>query len=319
MFEDSPVFGNFKLCLQSAVCHRGRSVDSGHYVSVVRHPGAEISPVNGSSSNLGSETASKDRWMRLDDLAKERVAFVNVEEFLRKESPYLLFYQVQPIEGDPGNIVDTRRTAELDGPPSYTESEYRYSGVGDQSWSFHDNLGTSGNSKLSRKPSQDEAAFQEPRPRSSRMAERPNSMFIAKPSANSDNFLGLSNSPGRANATELSPPVASHGDLRGRPARRNSSNGLSRSLSRFAGKLKKDKGDDVVTRIGAVSIGRESSTTRIGSSETYDETRQKRDSREKHGYGSVEGATSEHIEYADDRKEKEKQKAEKPERQCLLM
>lgn len=292
-------------------------MDSGHYVSIVRCPGAEMLAVNGSASNMGSKTSSPDRWMRLDDLAKERVAFVDVEEFLRKESPYLLFYQVQPIEGDSGNITDVRRSGESDGLPSYTESEYRYSGVSDRPWSFHENNGTSGNSTSSRKPSQDEAVFQEAQARSSRMSERPKSMFIAKPSASSDLVLGLSSSPGRAHASELSLSVASQADLRGRPTRRNSTNGLSRSLSRFAGKLKKDKGDDVVAKSGAVGLGRESSTIRTGNSDPHSETKQKPDGKEKHRHGRAEGATSEHIQHADHRKEKHR--AEKPERQCLLM
>ena len=292
-------------------------MDSGHYVSIVRSPGAEMLPANGSPSSMGYTTSSTDRWVRLDDLAKERVAFVDVEEFLRKESPYLLFYQVQPIEGDSGHIIDTRRIAESDGLPSYSESEYRYSGVSDRPWSSHDNIGTSGNSIISRKPSRDEAVLQESQPRASQISERPNSTFVAKPMTTSDLVLGLSGSPGRAHAAELNLPGASYGDLRGRPAHRNSTMGLSRSLSRLAVKLKKDKGDDVVTKTGAVGIGRESSTTRTVNSDQHDESKQKRDSKEKHGHRSMEGATSTHIEYADHRKEKHR--GEKPERQCLLM
>ena len=317
MFEDSPVFGNFKLCLQSAVCHRGRSVDSGHYISIVRSAGASALAVNGSSSNVGSQISSGDRWMRLDDLAKERVAFVDVDDFLQKESPYLLFYQVQPIEGNPGTITNSRRTAELDGLPSYTESESRYSGVSDRPRSFHDNIGTGGTSTISPNPSPDEAVVREPPSRSSRTSERPHTMFIATPNANSDIVPRLSSSPGRGHAAELGLPAALHGDYRGRPARRNSTNGLSRSLSRLAVKLKKDRGDDVVTKTGAVGIGRGSSATLTGNSDQYDETKPKRDGREKYGDRRAEGATSENIEPADHRKEKHR--GDKPERQCLLM
>ena len=317
MFEDSPVFGNFKLCLQSAVCHRGRSVDSGHYVSIVRSPGATMLPVDGSSSSVGFQTISRDRWMRLDDLDKERVAFVDVEGFLQKESPYLLFYQVQPVEGDPGNILHTRRMAESDGLPSYAESEIRYSGVGDRPRSFHGNIGTSGNSTISRKPSHDEAVARESPSRSRRTNERPHTMFIATPSANSDIVPRLSSSPGRAHPPELGLPVALHGDRQGRPARRNSTNGLSRSLSRLAVKLKKDRGDDTVSKTGAVGTGRGSSTALMGNSDSNDESKQKRNSKDTYDDRRVEGGTSEHIEYADHRKEK--QRGEKPERQCLLM
>lgn len=292
-------------------------MDSGHYISIVRSSGASALPVNGSSSNVGSQLSSGDRWMRLDDLAKERVAFVDVDDFLQKESPYLLFYQVQPVEGDLGNITNNRRPAESDGLPSYTESESRYSIASDRPWSFHDNIGTRGTPTISQKPSQDEAVGREPPSRSSRTSERPHTMFIATPNANSDIVPRLSSSPGRAHAAELGLPAASYGDYRGRPARRNSTNGLSRSLSRLAVKLKKDRGDDVVTKTGAVGIGRGSSATLTGISDQHDETKLKRDSREKHGDRRAEGATSEHIESADHRKEKHR--GEKPERQCLLM
>ncbi|KPI42611.1 Acyltransferase LovD [Cyphellophora attinorum] len=36
--DNGAIFGNFKLSLQSVVCHRGNSVDSGHYVALVRSP-----------------------------------------------------------------------------------------------------------------------------------------------------------------------------------------------------------------------------------------------------------------------------------------
>ena len=93
-----PAFGSFKLSLQSVVCHQGISVESGHYISLARTP---------DPSHQGNDT-----WMRFDDLASERVASINAEQFLKEsnqQTPYLLFYQVIPIEDDPG--------------PAYTESD----------------------------------------------------------------------------------------------------------------------------------------------------------------------------------------------------
>ncbi|KAI4131975.1 MAG: hypothetical protein LQ338_000959 [Usnochroma carphineum] len=107
MAEDGPAFGNFKLSLQSAVCHRGTRVDSGHYIGLVR--------------TMDSGDAEGNRWLRHDDLAKERVAEVNIEQFLREETPYLLFYQVVPIDGDPGNIMDGEVSTIHDHPPAYSE------------------------------------------------------------------------------------------------------------------------------------------------------------------------------------------------------
>ncbi|KAL4966815.1 ubiquitin C-terminal hydrolase family protein [Aspergillus stella-maris] len=97
--EDGPIRGNFKLSLQALVCHRGNSVDSGHYISIVRGTSAGAPP----SSSHGSEHSNSDApryWMRFDDLAAERVTLVDIEQALKTESPYLLFYQILPIDED---------------------------------------------------------------------------------------------------------------------------------------------------------------------------------------------------------------------------
>lgn len=97
--EDGPIQGNFKLSLQALVCHRGNSVDSGHYIAIVRGTSAGAPP----SSSHGSEQQNSDTpryWMRFDDLAAERVTLVDIEQALKTESPYLLFYQILPIDED---------------------------------------------------------------------------------------------------------------------------------------------------------------------------------------------------------------------------
>ena len=105
MDNDAAIYGNFKLSLQSVVCHRGSSVDSGHYISLVR------GTTGGTSS-----THSSEQWMRFDDLAAERVTIIDIEQTLKDETPYLLFYQILPVDGDPGHIVDGER------PPSIAAS-----------------------------------------------------------------------------------------------------------------------------------------------------------------------------------------------------
>ncbi|KAF3096096.1 hypothetical protein TWF102_006726 [Orbilia oligospora] len=88
--EDS---GNFRLLLQSAVCHRGTTTNSGHYISLVR--------------------TEDDKWIRFDDLAKERVVEVDRTKAFAEESPYLLFYQVQAMEGPPPyEEVDSSRSSQ---------------------------------------------------------------------------------------------------------------------------------------------------------------------------------------------------------------
>lgn len=109
MKEEGPLFGNFKLVLQSVVCHRGISVDSGHYIALVRAD-THIRP----GTSQSDDDKQPESWLRFDDLAKERVTQVDIQKALKEESPYLLFYQVQPIDDE----------ALLKGnPPSYAEAQ----------------------------------------------------------------------------------------------------------------------------------------------------------------------------------------------------
>jgi hypothetical protein len=108
MKEEGPLFGNFKLVLQSVVCHRGVSINSGHYVSLVRANDHERPGTSQSEEDALSET-----WLRFDDLSNPRVAQVDIKQALRDESPYLLFYQVQPIDEE---------LAMRGEPPAYDET-----------------------------------------------------------------------------------------------------------------------------------------------------------------------------------------------------
>jgi len=109
MKDEGPLFGNFKLVLQSVVCHRGVSVDSGHYVALVR---ANTPGRPGTSHSEPEE--DQDKWLRFDDLSNQRVTEVDIRKVLREESPYLLFYQVQPIDEELASRGD---------PPTYTEAQ----------------------------------------------------------------------------------------------------------------------------------------------------------------------------------------------------
>lgn len=95
--ENGPLYGNFKLSLQSVVCHRGNSVDSGHYISLVRGSNIKL-PSTSYSADTNLTVENSDLWMRFDDLAADRVTRVNIEQALKEESPYLLFYQIVPID-----------------------------------------------------------------------------------------------------------------------------------------------------------------------------------------------------------------------------
>lgn len=118
--DDAPLFGNFYLLLQSVVCHRGNSVQSGHYITFSRAPPkpAEKDSDGDERSSDGDELPEyrEDRWMRFDDLdPQNRVAYVDdIEKALKEEMPYLLFYQVRPICPDEPEDDGTAQQ-----PPSY--------------------------------------------------------------------------------------------------------------------------------------------------------------------------------------------------------
>lgn len=105
-----------KLSLQAVVCHRGNHVTSGHYIALVRagprRGGSRESVRNESPADC--EDGSQDVWYRHDDLpAEHKVTEVNIKAALEHEWPYLLFYQVLPLDSDEPS----------DDPPPYQESE----------------------------------------------------------------------------------------------------------------------------------------------------------------------------------------------------
>lgn len=67
-----------RLRLESAVCHRGQHVGSGHYISVSR----------GTAPN---------QWLLFDDLAAQRVMQGSFGQLFSIEVPYLLFYQLETV------------------------------------------------------------------------------------------------------------------------------------------------------------------------------------------------------------------------------
>ncbi|TKA73502.1 hypothetical protein B0A55_05490 [Friedmanniomyces simplex] len=118
MENGAPLTGNFRLMLQSVVCHRGYSVHSGHYVALCRGRAVNAQHRESQDARRGSSDSdeTEDPWMRFDDLARERVSYVDIHRALREETPYLLFYQVVPIGDDGHSIHDL---------PSYAEATSR--------------------------------------------------------------------------------------------------------------------------------------------------------------------------------------------------
>lgn len=253
MSESGPAFGNFKLSLQSVVCHQGLSTESGHYISLVRSPSLE--------------QGGEDRWMRFDDLAAERVTYTDVATFLLQESPYLLFYQVIPIEGDPNKIGDSANLV-MNGerPPAYSESNMSGSSKVDSGVS-----GFSAHSKISydsteapnldsqrpsfeiRRPSSESSTSEDAvRGRSSMTSERRRSLVSSNASAN--NTAGMrsdllsapnidsnpSDGPNTLTASRRGSKTT-QASSRSRHSSRGGDKRMSTSLSRLASRMSKDK------------------------------------------------------------------------------
>lgn len=119
MPDDGPLMGNFKLSLQSLICHRGNNVNSGHYISFIRGTSSADGDFTSSRKLSNVEeppTYPKERWIKFDDFAEPRVSYADIEKALKDEMPYLLFYQVQPTY-DSAPPLDPECL-----PPSYTDS-----------------------------------------------------------------------------------------------------------------------------------------------------------------------------------------------------
>lgn len=76
----------FKLVLESAVCHRGHSIESGHFVSAVR--------VKTSLEDQTIEESLAASWYLYDDMKKTRVTIKSFKELFDTEWPYILFYRL---------------------------------------------------------------------------------------------------------------------------------------------------------------------------------------------------------------------------------
>ena len=236
MCDDGVGFGNFKLSLQSVVCHRGDRVDSGHYVSLVRGQASNAKNVEDATQNSASKM-----WMLFDDMAKDRVTYVDIERALREESPYLLFYQVQPIEGDPGSIEDGENL------PSYM-SDGVDSGIAGVLSSNSESKGSTGDSLEIGMTSLDTQISDEPRGRSSMTSDR--RMSVAFTDTSTGNARG--DRPGEATTDGTKTSTISLGlsrrgsksSKKGSKSRAQSLSGdktLSVSFTRLAGMLTKDK------------------------------------------------------------------------------
>ncbi|KAL9609883.1 MAG: hypothetical protein Q9167_005376 [Letrouitia subvulpina] len=286
---DGSVFGNFKLSLQSVVCHRGHSVHSGHYVSVVR--------------NRNARGFEDDGWMRLDDLAKERVAEVDIGTFLNKETPYLLFYQVLPIDGELGN------SAAGDHPPPY--SQISKSDSDDFGISCDEKLSSGlAEARLDQKTMDTGNAPSRPDGRLNPMDQRRQSAVSTDTSyttSKEESQIRTSfDADGRARATTSSrdskgnPIVTSNG-----PYSQSNDKGFSASMSRLTGRLLKDRTDPSISASGASTNAR----TSLEIVETPRQSEKVKLRKDKH---KSKARSHQHL-------TKERPRSTKPDRECVTM
>ncbi|KAI1284472.1 cysteine proteinase [Xylaria sp. FL0933] len=118
--EEGGLTAEYKLVLQSVVCHRGDSLHSGHYISFCR-----VAPKLLTDNRRHDKDPPPDyeeaQWVKFDDLADERVTAVDdIKESLKQEMPYLLFYQIIPIVDVAASSVGSIEA----GPPAYDDASY---------------------------------------------------------------------------------------------------------------------------------------------------------------------------------------------------
>ncbi|KAF1851180.1 ubiquitin C-terminal hydrolase family protein [Cucurbitaria berberidis CBS 394.84] len=241
MKEEGPLLGNFKLVLQSVVCHRGVSVHSGHYISLVRDDSNE------SSRTPDSDGAGQpSTWLRFDDLSNPRVTEVDIKRALREESPYLLFYQVQPINEELASRGD---------PPPYAESQAGFA-TADPSQETLSSMASTATIDTDPVGDGEKVASADAQPELSHSDEQVGRSSISSNRRNSVAFEDIEGSVSRGRTQPPTPDEQKSsflsasrrgsrtwlaGNNRSRPSSQSGEGRLSLTLSRLTGRASKDK------------------------------------------------------------------------------
>jgi hypothetical protein len=116
--ESTGLSQEYKLVLQSVVCHRGDSLHSGHYIAFAR-VAPKLLTDNRRHEHDPPPDYEEAQWVKFDDLEVEgRVTYVDdIKESLREEMPYLLFYQIVPMV----DVTAASTEGSVTDPPSYNE------------------------------------------------------------------------------------------------------------------------------------------------------------------------------------------------------
>ncbi|KAF5023238.1 hypothetical protein F66182_4713 [Fusarium sp. NRRL 66182] len=255
--EDMNVLNtDYKLVLQSVICHRGDSLQSGHYVSFAR-VAPKLLKDNRRHNFDPPPDYEEAQWVKFDDLQIEnRVTYVDdIRSSLKEEMPYLLFYQVMPmVEVAPPSVEDTETE-----PPSYNDSKIsielpptpsRSHRLDSLEEGYFDNTPVVENPQLlSSKPPSIRLSTDSERPRKSEDDQGPLASNSRRPSAALTESASPTpnHSPGttpneESTASRLS-RAASRFTLvnRSRPSSQNGDNRLSFSMSRLGGLMRQSK------------------------------------------------------------------------------
>ncbi|KAK9456178.1 ubiquitin carboxyl-terminal hydrolase-domain-containing protein [Dipodascopsis uninucleata] len=100
------LYGNFRLVLEAAICHRGRTINSGHYVSFVRDSifsrREQLMRMKKNDAELYDastiSTLAGDTWLKHDDQAEVKVTKTTFRKAMATEMPYMLFYRMVHID-----------------------------------------------------------------------------------------------------------------------------------------------------------------------------------------------------------------------------
>ncbi|KAM0435271.1 hypothetical protein ACHAPT_003365 [Fusarium lateritium] len=232
--EDSNVLNmEYKLVLQSVICHRGDSLQSGHYVSFAR-VAPKLLKDNRRHNFDPPPDYEEAQWVKFDDLQIEnRVTYVDdIKRALREEMPYLLFYQIVPMVDVAPPSVDETETE----PPSYNESKVSIElpptpsrsnqlGISGHDESYFDNTPTIESSQL--------YASKPPSIRLSSDSERPPRRSGEGADFHQGSLLGDSRRPSVVWTDSTSPTPNSHSPAV-TPNEESTASRLSRAASRFA-------------------------------------------------------------------------------------
>ncbi|KAH8177445.1 ubiquitin carboxyl-terminal hydrolase domain-containing protein [Sarocladium implicatum] len=141
--EEINGFSDYKLVLQSVICHRGDDLQSGHYYAFAR-----VAPKTLTDNRRHNFDPPPDyeeaQWVKFDDLIEEnRVSYVDdIKQAFKENMPYLLFYQIVPVvevappstqgtEADPPSYNEARVSLDITAPDSDGETSARVNGYFD--------------------------------------------------------------------------------------------------------------------------------------------------------------------------------------------